>query len=163
MTSAAIKQPEIENRASDAPTYPWRGFRKGSWQDCIDVRSFIQTNYTPYAGDHSFLKGPTVRTSRLWKELTELLKQERDAGGVLDADTRVVGTVASHGPGYINRDLEQIVGVQTDKPLKRALMPYGGLRIAQKALHAHGREMDEETAEFFVKHSKTKHDGVFAC
>ena len=163
MTSAAIKNPEIDNRASDATTYPWRGFRNGSWQDGIDVRSFIQANYTPYAGDHAFLTGPTARTSQLWKELTELLKQERDAGGVLDADTKVVGTVASHGAGYINQDLEQIVGVQTDKPLKRALMPYGGLRIAEKALQAHGREMDEETVNFFVKHRKTHNDGVFAC
>ncbi|WP_269527118.1 formate C-acetyltransferase [Coraliomargarita parva] len=141
----------------------WRSFSEGAWQDSIDVRDFIQKNYKPYDGDYSFLKGPSARTDKLWDELKELLKQERDAGGVLDADTKVVGTVASHGAGYIDQALEQIVGVQTDKPLKRAMMPYGGLRIAQKALEAHGREMDAETADIFLKHRKTHNDGVFAC
>lgn len=141
----------------------WRTFKLGDWKDAVDVRGFIQANYTPYTEDYSFLSGPTARTEQLWGELKELLKQERDAGGVLDADTKVVGRVASHGAGYINQDLEQVVGVQTDKPLKRAMMPYGGLRIAQKALQAHGREMDEETAAIFEAHRKTHNDGVFAC
>jgi len=148
---------------SDSRLSAWRDFSNGSWQDTIDVRDFIQANYRPYTGDYSFLKGPSLRTQKLWDELKELLRQEREAGGVLDADTKVVGTVASHGAGYINSELEQIVGVQTDKPLKRAMLPYGGLRIAQKALEAHGREMDPETADIFTKHRKTHNDGVFAC
>ncbi|MDQ8205333.1 formate C-acetyltransferase [Pelagicoccus sp. SDUM812003] len=141
----------------------WRDFKSGEWQDAIDVRDFIQTNYKPYTEDYSFLSGPTARTEKLWEELKVLLKQERDAGGVLDADDKVVGTVASHGAGYINKDLEQVVGVQTDKPLKRAMLPYGGYRIAQKALQAHGRDMDPDTLEIFQKHRKTHNDGVFAC
>ncbi len=142
---------------------PWRAFASGSWQERFDVRDFIQCNYRPYDGDASFLKGPTPRTEELWDDLKKLLEQEREAGGVLDADTKVVGTVASHGAGYINKSLEQIVGVQTDKPLKRAMLPYGGVRIAQKALQAHGRDMDRQTAEIFEKHRKTHNDGVFAC
>jgi len=141
----------------------WRSFNNGAWQDEIDVRDFIQKNYTPYGGDYAFLKEPTDCTKQLWNELKELLAEERAAGGVLDADTKVVGSVASHGAGYINQKLEQVVGVQTDKPLKRAMLPYGGVRIAQKALQAHGREMDAETAEIFAKHRKTHNDGVFSC
>ncbi len=141
----------------------WRTFQNGVWQDSIDVRDFIQKNYTPYTGDYAFLKGPTAKTNQLWDELKVLLEQEREAGGVLDADTKVVGSVASHGAGYINKDLETVVGVQTDKPLKRAMLPYGGVRIAQKALQAHGREMDPDTADIFAKHRKTHNDGVFAC
>lgn len=141
----------------------WRNFNAGAWQEAIDVRDFIQSNYTPFTGDYAFLKGPSTKTIQLWDELTLLLDQEREAGGVLDADTKVVGSVASHGAGYINKDLESIVGVQTDKPLKRAMLPYGGVRIAQKALQAHGREMDAETADIFAKHRKTHNDGVFAC
>ena len=141
----------------------WRSFHHGVWQDQINVRDFIQQNYTPYDGDYAFLKEPSERTVKLWDELRALLTQEREAGGVLDADTKVVGRVASHGAGYINQDLEQIVGVQTDKPLKRAMLPYGGVRIAQKALQAHGREMDPDTAAIFDQHRKTHNDGVFAC
>ncbi len=146
-----------------AAAKPWRAFRNGVWQDQIDVRDFIQQNYAPYEGDYAFLKGPTAKTEQLWDELKVLLAQEREAGGVLDADTKVVGTVASHGAGYINKELETVVGVQTDKPLKRAMLPYGGVRIAQKALQAHGREMDPETADIFAKHRKTHNDGVFSC
>jgi len=141
----------------------WRSFHNGVWQDQINVRDFIQQNYTPYDGDYAFLKEPSERTVKLWDELRALLTQEREAGGVLDADTKVVGRVASHGAGYINQDLEQILGVQTDKPLKRAMLPYGGVRIAQKALQAHGREMDPDTAAIFDQHRKTHNDGVFAC
>jgi formate C-acetyltransferase len=154
-------------RSQEANTHhqasAWRQFKGGIWQEQIAVRDFIQQNYTPHTGDYAFLKGPTARTSRLWDGLKKLLEAEREAGGVLDADTKVVGTVASHGAGYINKDLERIVGVQTDKPLKRALLPYGGVRIAQKALQAHGREMDPATADIFAKHRKTHNDGVFAC
>jgi len=152
----------VEDLASKTPE-PWRTFASGSWQDRVDVRDFIQCNYKPYEGDASFLQGPTQRTEELWGDLKKLLADELEAGGVLDADTKVVGTVASHGAGYINKDLEQIVGVQTDKPLKRAMLPYGGVRIAQKALQAHGREMDPGTSEIFAKHRKTHNDGVFAC
>ncbi|MFP4156006.1 MAG: formate C-acetyltransferase [Opitutales bacterium] len=152
-----------KNDSSTGQTSAWRQFTPGNWKEQIDVRDFIQKNYTPYDGDYAFLKGPTARTHQLWQELSDLLTQEREAGGVLDADTRVVGRVASHGAGYINQSLEQIVGVQTDKPLKRAMLPYGGVRIAQKALQAHGREMDPDTAKIFAEHRKTHNDGVFAC
>ena len=148
---------------TQAPANAWRSFDNGDWQDKIDVRDFIQKNYTPYTGDYAFLKGPSAKTDQLWDELKVLLARELDSGGVLDADTKVVGTVASHGAGYINKDLETVVGVQTDKPLKRAMLPYGGYRIAQKALQAHGRDMDPETLEIFQKHRKTHNDGVFAC
>lgn len=153
----------IPHAAAPATTDAWRSFRSGVWQDAIDVRDFIQANYTPYDGDFSFLKGTTARTDELWAKLKKLLEEERAAGGVLDADTKTVGGVAAHGAGYIDEALEQIVGVQTDKPLKRAMMPYGGLRIAQKALEAHGREMDADVADFFQKHRKTHNDGVFAA
>ncbi|MEM9160733.1 MAG: formate C-acetyltransferase [Verrucomicrobiota bacterium] len=160
---AEKKNASFEFEKTSASINAWRDFAVGEWQSEIDVRGFIQANYKPYLEDYSFLSGPSSRTEALWNELKGLLKEEREAGGVLDADTSVVGKVASHGAGYINKDLEQIVGVQTDKPLKRAMMPYGGLRIAQKALQAHGREMDAETAEIFLKHRKTHNDGVFAC
>lgn len=147
---------------SSPDTLPaWRGFESGTWESVIDVRDFIQKNYTPYDGAYSFLKGPSRRTMQLWEELKVLLAKERKAGGVLDADTSVVSQVASHGAGYINKELEQIVGVQTDAPLKRGMLPYGGARIAQKALEAHDREMAVETAEIFAKHRKTHNDGVF--
>lgn len=155
--------PTSENESAHTPQNAWRSFNNGVWQDSIDVRDFIQSNYTPYTGDYAFLKEPTAKTNQLWDELKVLLAQELDAGGVLDADTKVVGTVASHGAGYINKELETIVGVQTDKPLKRAMLPYGGYRIAQKALQAHGRDMDPDTLEIFQKHRKTHNDGVFAC
>jgi len=141
----------------------WRAFKSGNWQDEINVRSFIQENYTPYKGDESFLAQPSERTLKLWDELKDLLDQEVKAGGVLDADTKVVSGVATHGAGYIDQDLEQIVGLQTEKPLKRALMPYGGLRVAKKALEAHGYELDKATEEVFLKHRKTHNDGVFEC
>ena len=160
MQRTAEAEPKDTRTAAPDPC-PWRRFQGGEWQESIDVRDFIQRNYRPYDGDFSFLKGSTERTERLWEQLKGLLEKEREAGGVLDADTRVVGRVASHGPGYIDRDLEQVVGVQTDAPLKRAMLPYGGLRIAQKALEAHGREMDPETSRFFTEHRKTHNDGVF--
>ena len=139
----------------------WRGFAPGTWQARIDVRDFIQQNYTPYTGGASFLRGPTTRTDALWNIVKDLLKKEIDAGGVLDADTKIVSRVDSHGPGYIRKELESVVGLQTDAPLKRGMLPYGGARIAQKALEAHGREMDGDTAEIFAKHRKTHNDGVF--
>ncbi len=139
----------------------WYGFEGGTWKKEINVRSFIKHNYTPYDGDESFLCQPTEDTKELWGEVLELLKKEREAGGVLDMDTKVISTITSHAPGYINKKKEKIVGFQTDKPLKRALMPYGGIRMAEKALKDNGYEIDPEVKEFFTKHRKTHNAGVF--
>lgn len=119
----------------EAPALPqeWQGFKPGAWTESIDVRDFIQHNYTPYSGNEEFLSGPSQRTLRLWDKLKVLLKQEIDNGGVLDADEEVVSSITSHKPGYIDKELEVVVGLQTDAPLKRALMPFGGLRMAQQA------------------------------
>ena len=122
----------------------WAGFEGGTWQKEINVRSFIRHNYTPYDGDESFLVGPTKDTKDLWEQVLDLTRQEREAGGVLDMDTKVISTITSHGPGYLNKDKEKIVGFQTEKPFKRALMPYGGIRMAEKALKDNGYENDTE-------------------
>ena len=119
----------------------WQNFKEGIWTSQINVSAFIQKNYKPYDGDESFLVGATQSTKDLWAQVLELTKQEREAGGVLDMDTKVISTITSHGPGYINKDLETIVGLQTDKPLKRALMPYGGIRMAEKACKDNGYEL----------------------
>ncbi|MBR6896845.1 MAG: formate C-acetyltransferase [Lachnospiraceae bacterium] len=139
----------------------WKGFVGGKWERCIDVREFIQKNYTPYEGDDSFLCGPTEATKTLWAQVMELTKQEREAGGVLDMDTKVVSTITSHGAGYLNKDLEKIVGFQTDKPFKRSMQPYGGIRMAMKACSDNGYEVDPEIVEFFTTHRKTHNAGVF--
>ena len=139
----------------------WKGFESGTWTKEINVRSFIKHNFTPYDGNEDFLVGPTKATTDLWKQVMDLTKQERDAGGVLDMDTKVISTITSHGPGYLNKDLETIVGLQTDKPLKRALMPYGGIRMAEKACKDNGYELDPEVKEFFTTHRKTHNAGVF--
>ena len=139
----------------------WQGFLPGNWQKEINVRSFIRHNYTPYDGDESFLVGPTAATSKLWNIVLELSKKEREAGGVLDMDTKVISTITSHAPGYLDKELEKIVGFQTDKPFKRALMPYGGIRMAEKALQDHGYTIDPEVKEFFTVHRKTHNAGVF--
>lgn len=139
----------------------WQGFNTGVWDKAIDVRDFIQRNYTPYVGNDSFLVAPTERTKTLWQEVLRLYEEEKAKGGVLDADTDVATTVASHGPGYILQELEQIVGLQTDKPLKRAMFPYGGLRTAKMALAEYGYAMDENLENFFKAHRKTHNDGVF--
>ncbi len=139
----------------------WYGFEDGTWKREINVRSFIKHNYTPYDDDESFLVGPTENTLKLWEQVLELSKQERDAGGVLDMDTKVISTITSHGPGYLNKDIEKIVGFQTDKPFKRALMPYGGIRMAEKACKDNGYELDPEVKEFFSVHRKTHNAGVF--
>ena len=141
----------------------WNGFANGDWQTEINVRDFIQHNYTPYEGDSSFLAGPTEKTKKLWDEVLELYKKEHDSeGGVLDIDTKTVSTVASHEAGYIDKDLEDIVGLQTDAPLKRAIMPFGGIRIVEKSCEAYGRKVDEEVEEIFHKYRKTHNDGVFS-
>ncbi len=139
----------------------WDGFEKGTWVHEINVRSFIKHNFTPYDGNEDFLSAPTQRTIDLWKQVLDLMKQEREAGGVLDMDTKTISTITSHGPGYIDKDKEQIVGLQTDKPLKRALMPYGGIRMAEKACKDNGYEIDPSIKEFFTIHRKTHNAGVF--
>ena len=142
--------------------YPgWEGFKKATWANEINVRSFIRHNYTPYDGDDSFLAGPTQDTLDLWDQVMDLTKQEREAGGVLDMDTKVISTITSHGPGYLNKDKERIVGFQTDKPFKRALMPYGGIRMAEKACADNGYTVDPQISEFFSVHRKTHNAGVF--
>ena len=139
----------------------WRGFREGSWVREIDLRSFIRHNFTMYDGDESFLAGPTQDTLDLWDQVMDLTRQEREAGGVLDMDTHVISTITSHGPGYLNKDKEKIVGFQTDKPFKRAMMPYGGVRMAEKACADNGYTMDPEIKQFFEVHRKTHNAGVF--
>ncbi len=106
----------------------WEGFQAGKWCEHVDVRDFIQRNYTLYEGDDEFLAPPTEATTRLWEQVMVLSQKEREAGGVLDMDTKIISTITSHGPGYLNKDLEKIVGFQTDKPFKRALQPFGGIR-----------------------------------
>ena len=128
--------------------------------NAINVRKFIQENYTPYDGDASFLAGPTARTEKLWNEVKDLMTQERDAGGVLDFDTKIVSDITSHAAGYIDKDLEQIVGLQTDKPLKRAIMPFGGIRVVRTSVEEHGGKLDPEVEKIF-KYRKTHNDGVF--
>ena len=139
----------------------WKGFTNGVWQNEVNVRDFILKNFTPYTGDEGFLAGPTESTSKLWDQVMELSKQEREAGGVLDADTKVVSTITSHGPGYLNKELEQIVGFQTDKPFKRSLMPFGGIRMAKTALESYGFELDKEVEQIFTDWRKTHNQGVF--
>ena len=136
-------------------------FVGGKWQSEINVRDFIQKNYTPYDGDSSFLAGPTEATTKLWQECCELFKKERENGGVLDMDTKIVSTITSHGAGYIDKSLEQIVGLQTDKPLKRSLQPFGGIRMAETSCKSYGYEVDPEVTEIFTKYRKTHNQGVF--
>ena len=128
--------------------------------NAINVRKFIQENYTPYDGDASFLAGPTERTTKLWNEVLELMKQERSAGGVLDFDTKIISDITSHAAGYIDKELEQIVGLQTDKPLKRGIMPFGGIRVVRTSVEEHGGKLDPEVERIF-KYRKTHNDGVF--
>ena len=139
----------------------WAGFEGGTWIKEINVRSFIRHNYTPYDGDEAFLAEPTKDTLALWDKVMELSKEEREKGGVLDMDTRVISTITSHGPGYLDKEREKIVGFQTDKPFKRALMPYGGIRMAEKACADNGYTLDPEVKEFFTVHRKTHNAGVF--
>lgn len=139
----------------------WESFRGGIWEKEINVRDFIQKNYTPYLGDDSFLAGPTEDTKELWAQVMDLSEQERAKGRVLDMDTKIISTITSHGPGYLNKGKEKIVGFQTDKPFKRSLQPYGGIRMAIKACEDNGYHVDPAIVEFFTKHRKTHNDGVF--
>ncbi|GKX28721.1 formate acetyltransferase [Vallitalea longa] len=138
----------------------WKNFKAGNWEKNIDVRDFIQTNYIPYDGDASFLEGPTKDTLKLWEEVSELTKKEHE-NGILDVETKVPSSVISHGPGYVDKDIEKIVGFQTDKPLKRGIMPNGGIRVVRNALKAYGYELDKETDKIFTNYRKTHNDGVF--
>ena len=139
----------------------WEGFEGGTWVNEINLRSFIRHNFTPYDGDEAFLEGPTQDTLDLWDQVMDLTRQEREKGGVLDMDTKIISTITSHGPGYLNKDKEKIVGFQTDKPFKRSLQPYGGIRMAEKACADNGYQVDPEISEFFKTHRKTHNAGVF--
>lgn len=140
----------------------WEGFKPGRWSNTsINLRDFIQKNFTPYDGDDSFLTGPTEATTKLWEQVMELSKKEREAGGVLDMDTKIVSTITSHGPGYLNKDLEKIVGFQTDKPFKRSLQPFGGIRMAMNACEQNGYTVDPEVVKIFTEYRKTHNQGVF--
>ena len=139
----------------------WQGFKGKKWQEEIDVRDFIQQNYTLYEGDDSFLAGPTQATKDLWAQVMDLNKQEREAGGVLDTDSSIVSTITSHGPGYLDKDKEQVVGFQTDKPFKRGLQPFGGIRMSEKSAEAYGFHVDPEVSHIFTEYRKTHNQGVF--
>ena len=139
----------------------WEGFKEGKWMEEIDVRNFIISNYMPYDGDSKFLEGPTDKTKNLWDEVKELLKKEQENGGVLDIDTHTVSSISSHGAGYINKDLEVVVGLQTDSPLKRAIMPFGGIRMVESSVNEYGYEMDDKVKEIFTKYRKTHNQGVY--
>ncbi|WP_294408307.1 formate C-acetyltransferase [uncultured Ruminococcus sp.] len=140
----------------------WEGFKPGRWSSTsINLRDFIQKNFTPYDGDESFLAGPTEATTKLWNQVMELSEKERAAGGVLDMDTKIVSTITSHGAGYLNKDLEKIVGFQTDKPFKRSLQPFGGIRMAINACEQNGYTVDPEVVKIFTEYRKTHNQGVF--
>ncbi|MEH7384435.1 formate C-acetyltransferase [Bacillus sp. JJ1521] len=139
----------------------WTGFKEGKWQKEIDVRDFILENFSSYIGDDAFLEGPTEETNALWEQVLELTKQERDNGGVLDMDTKIVSTITSHGPGYLDQEKEKVVGFQTDKPFKRSLQPLGGIRMAVDSASAYGFEIDEEIVKIFTEYRKTHNQGVF--
>ncbi len=140
----------------------WEGFVPGKWSnDEVNVRDFIQRNYTPYEGDGSFLAGPTEATTKLWKIVRELQDKERAKGGVLLADTDIISTITSHNAGYLDKSLEKIVGLQTDVPFKRSLQPFGGITMAVQACQMYGYEVSDRVKEIFTKYRKTHNDGVF--
>ncbi|MCQ9209036.1 formate C-acetyltransferase [Granulicatella seriolae] len=139
----------------------WNGFKGNVWKQEVNVRDFIQENFDLYEGDDSFLAGPTEATKELWKQVMELNVKEREAGGVLDMDTKVVSTITSHGPGYLNKDLETVVGFQTEKPFKRSLQPFGGIRMSEASAEAYGFKIDEEISHIFRDYRKTHNQGVF--
>jgi formate C-acetyltransferase len=156
----SIKKEEYTMRFKEE----WRGFKGTHWTDDVNVRDFIQDNYTPYDGDESFLAGPTDATNKLWGRLQEIQKAERDKGGVLDCETEIVSSLTAYGPGYIDesmKDLEQIVGLQTDKPLKRAFMPYGGIKMAQEAAEQYGYHVNDKYNQIFNEYHKTHNQAVF--
>lgn len=139
----------------------WKSFKGGTWQREVNVRDFIQKNFTLYEGDDTFLEGPTENTLKLWDQVMELDKQEKERGGVWDLDTKIVSSIVSHGPGYLNKEIETIVGFQTDQPFKRSLQPYGGIRMAEVSAESYGYKVDPEVSEIFTKYRKTHNQGVF--
>ena len=139
----------------------WKGFSEGEWQNNVNVRDFIQKNYTPYEGDESFLAGSTKATDTLWEQVMEGIKIENRTHAPVDFDTSVASTITSHDAGYIEKDLEQIVGLQTDAPLKRAIIPFGGIRMVESSCHAYNRELDPELKKIFTEYRKTHNQGVF--
>ena len=139
----------------------WNDFKKGNWTENVDVHDFINLNYTPYEGDDSFLKGPSENTKKLWDQISFLFKKERDNGGMLDVDVDTISGIDSYNPGYINKELEKIVGLQTDAPLKRAVMPFGGIRMVENSCEAYGYELNPKIKEIFTKYRKTHNQGVF--
>ncbi|SDK52711.1 formate C-acetyltransferase [Alkalibacterium thalassium] len=153
----------MEKQRTDEMTLEtlWEGFKGKKWKDTIDVRNFIQSNYTQYDGDESFLEGPTKHTEELWEQVMDLNKKEREAGGVLDMDTSIVSTITSHGPAYLTKDKEKIVGFQTDKPFKRSLQPFGGIRMMEQAAESYGFEVDPYLSHIFRDWRKTHNEGVF--
>jgi len=139
----------------------WQGFIQGRWNKEVDVREFIQLNYTPYESDDSFLAGVTNDTKELWNEVTALFKKERENNGTLDIDTETISAIDAYEPGYIHQEFERIVGLQTDAPLKRAVMPYGGIRIVEGSCEAFGYTLDSKIKDIFTKYRKTHNQGVF--
>ncbi|MCY8570578.1 formate C-acetyltransferase [Bacillus haynesii] len=139
----------------------WKGFTTNVWQKEVNVRDFILSNFEPYQGDESFLEPPTEATSALWDHVMDLTKKERENGGVLDMDTEIVSTITSHGPGYLDKGLEKVVGVQTDEPFKRSLQPFGGIRMAKQACESYGFELNDEVEKIFTDYRKTHNQGVF--
>ncbi|MEC0697928.1 formate C-acetyltransferase [Bacillus haynesii] len=139
----------------------WKGFTTNVWQKEVNVRDFILSNFEPYQGDESFLEPPTEATSALWDHVMDLTKKERENGGVLDMDTEIVSTITSHGPGYLDKGLEKVVGVQTDEPFKRSLQPFGGIRMAKQACESYGFKLNEEVEKIFTDYRKTHNQGVF--
>jgi len=156
----AIKEPDVTTRKTSEHD-PWRGFQFGKWMSRVDVNDFITRNITPYLGDESFLEGPTEATVELWKIIQDLSKKERENGGVLDVDVNTVSTITSHKPGYLDKDKEKIVGLQTDEPFKRAIQPFGGIRMMKEACEAYGFELPEEIIRIFTDIRKTHNQGVF--
>ena len=148
-------------KVMDTTQHAWDGFKGSKWQEEISVRDFIQDNYTLYEGDESFLAGPTQNTKDLWAQVMDLSKEERERGGMWDMDTKVVSTITSHGPGYLDKDKETVVGVQTDKPFKRSLQPFGGIRMSENSAEAYGYKIDEEVVKIFTEYRKTHNQGVF--
>ncbi|WP_062310688.1 formate C-acetyltransferase [Demequina rhizosphaerae] len=160
MTTEAVDNTTIQDDAGDPRAHAWRGFTTGDWCDAVNVRDFIQANYTPYEGDDSFLAGPTARTTGVWDKLSAMFPEEREKG-VYDVDWETPALITAHGPGYIDEDNEIIVGLQTDAPLKRAIMPFGGWRMVVKELETYGYPVKPELEEIFSKYRKTHNDGVF--
>ncbi|MDF2902891.1 MAG: pyruvate formate-lyase, partial [Bacillus sp. (in: firmicutes)] len=139
----------------------WKNFTNGTWNKEVNVRDFILKNFKPYEGDDSFLVGPTQATTALWDQVMDLTAKERENGGVLDMDTEIVSTITSHGPGYLNKELEKVVGVQTDAPFKRSMQPFGGIRMAAQACQSYGYELNKDVEKTFTDYRKTHNAGVF--